>query len=221
VAKQPYEKAPIQYGVKLTFEDGTVVNWYRDGKRKTVYAERNPRGYRFPPSATRIGQILAAMSPEEAQEDGPPWRDAEGRPLGAFDGGADPNPGPGGWGVVLPDDRELCGGAAQTTNNRMELTAAIRLLDATDGPLRAIGDSRYVIDGITRWIHRWRSRRWRTVSGSAVENRDLWEQLGELAQGREIVWERVRGHSGHLLNERCDRLCAKGRRRFVRRGRRS
>ncbi|MCK4305427.1 MAG: ribonuclease HI [Candidatus Eisenbacteria sp.] len=144
----------------------------------------------------------------------PPWRDKEGRPVGAFDGGANPNPGPGGWGVVLPDDRELCGGEAQTTNNRMELTGAIRLLEATEGSLRAIGDSRYVIEGITNWIKKWRERSWLTVSGSPVENRDLWERLDQLAASRRIVWEHVRGHSGHPLNERCDRLCVKGRRKI-------
>ncbi|MBD3336562.1 MAG: ribonuclease HI [Candidatus Eisenbacteria bacterium] len=153
-----------------------------------------------------------------AAEDAPQAaeRDADGRPIGAFDGGADPNPGPGGWGVVLPDGRELCGGAARTTNNRMELTAAIRLLEATSGPLHLIGDSHYVIAGITRWIHRWRRSGWRTVGGRPVENRDLWERLHALAAGRDLAWERVRGHSGHPLNERCDRLCAIGRRRVRR-----
>lgn len=209
-----YVTTPIRYGLKVAFQDGTVVNWYRDSRRRTVYAERNPHGHSFPPSAVRLEEIAAVVSGETpAGAPGPPWRDPEGRPVGAFDGGADPNPGPGGWGVVLPDDRELCGGERRTTNNRMELTAAIRLLEATRGPLRAIGDSRYVIEGITRWIHGWRKRNWRTVTGSAVENRDLWDRLAEVAQGREIVWEHVRGHRGHPLNERCDRLCQIGRRR--------
>lgn len=214
-----YNEKPIQYGVKLTFEDGTVVNWYRDGKRKTVYAERNPHAHRFPPSATRVGEILAAMGPAEDAESSPPWRDGEGRPMGAFDGGASPNPGAGGWGVVLPDGRELHGGERHTTNNRMELLAAIELLAHTEGPLRAIGDSRYVIDGITRWIHGWHKRNWKTVAGAPVENRDLWERLYDSARQRSLVWERVAGHSGHPLNERCDRLCAVGRRKA--RGRKS
>ncbi len=205
-----YNQTPIQYGVKLTFDDGTVVNWYRDGKKRTVYAERNPHGHPFPRTAHSIDEIVAAMDPA-ADRPGPPWRDADGRPVGAFDGGASPNPGPGGWGIVLPDDSERCGGEPRTTNNRMELTGAIRLLEATRGPLRAIGDSRYVIEGITRWIAGWRKRGWQTVSKSPVENRDLWERLDALTRGREIVWERVRGHSGHPLNERCDRLCARGR----------
>ncbi len=213
-----YQTAPLPYGLKITFEDGTVVNWYRDSKRRTVYAERNPRSHALPPSATRIEEIVAAVSGEGASGDtGPPWRDDEGRPVGAFDGGAEPNPGRGGWGVVLPDDRELHGGAPHTTNNRMELTGAIRLLEATSGPLRVLSDSRYVIEGITNWIHNWRRRNWRTVSGSPVENRDLWERLAELTRGREIVWEHVRGHTGHPLNERCDRLCAVGRRSIAKR----
>lgn len=215
---QSYSQSPIQYGVKLTFPDGTVINWYRDGKRRTVYAERNPHKHALPRSATRIEEILATMDPAACpEEQGPPWTDSEGRPLGAFDGGADPNPGSGGWGIVLPDDRELCGGEAQTTNNRMELTGAIRLLEETTGPIRIIGDSRYVIDGITGWIHKWLKREWKTVSGSPVENRDLWEQLYALSRERKIVWEHVRGHSGHPLNERCDKLCAKGRRKLRRR----
>jgi ribonuclease HI len=195
-----YTTSPIQWGVKIAFADGTVVIWYRDSKRRTVRAERNPHGHRFPPSADRLEAILAAVTgAPDADAPGPPWSDADGRPLGAFDGGADPNPGPGGWGVVLPDDRELCGGEPRTTNNRMELTGAIRLLEETRGPLRA----------------GWRKRGWRTVSGSAVENLDLWERLEALVRGREVVWELVRGHSGHPLNERCDRLCAVGRRQVA------
>jgi len=217
MAKGDYQTTPIPYGLKIAFSDGTVVNWYRDGKRRTVYAERNPHGHSFPPSAGRIEEIIAAVGGRrDAMAAGAPWCDPQGRPLGAFDGGASPNPGPGGWGVVLPDDRELSGGEAQTTNNRMELTAAIRLLEETRGPLRALGDSRYVIEGISHWIHGWRQRGWRTVTGSQVENQDLWKRLGQLAEDREIVWEHVRGHRGHPLNERCDRLATLARRRFAR-----
>lgn len=205
-----YHQTPIQYGVKLTFVDGTVVNWYRDSKRHTVQVEKNPLGHSFPRHAQTLEEILAAFDP--ARSPGPPWKDDQGRPLGAFDGGSRPNPGPGGWGVVLPDGRELCGGELKSTNNRMELTGAIELLKETSGDLRAVGDSSYVINGITRWIFGWRKRNWKTVTGSDVENRDLWEELAKRAQGRDIVWERVAGHSGHLLNERCDELCAAGRR---------
>jgi len=204
-----YHQSQIQYGLKLSFADGSVVNWYRDGKRRTVHVEKNPHGHSFPRHASSVQEILAVFDP--ALTPGPPWRDDQGRPLGAFDGGSRPNPGPGGWGVVLPDDRELCGGEIHTTNNRMELTGAIMLLTHTEGRLCAVGDSSYVIHGITKWIHGWRKREWKTVTGGAVENRDLWEELARVARGREIVWQKVAGHSGHVLNERCDRLCAKGR----------
>ncbi len=213
-----FRTIPIPYGLKLVFADGTAVNWYRTSKRRTVYAEKNPHGYRFPAAASEVDEILAAMSDPAAQR--PVMLDEEGRPIGAFDGGADPNPGPGGWGVVLPDGQELSGAEAHTTNNRMELTAAIHLLQATQGPLRVIGDSRYVIEGITRWIHGWRRREWRTVADKPVENRDLWEHLAAAAQGRQIHWERVSGHRGHPLNERCDRLCAEARRKLTAGGRR-
>ena len=204
-----YHQSPIQYGIKLAFADGSVVNWYRDGKRRTVHVEKNPQSHTFPKNASRIDEILAVFDP--SRRSGPPWSDGAGRPLGAFDGGSRPNPGPGGWGVVLPDDSELFGGERHTTNNRMELTGAITLLRETSGPLCAVGDSSYVIKGITKWIHGWRKRDWKTVTGSPVENRDLWEELAALTGGREIVWQKVAGHSGHVLNERCDRLCAKGR----------
>jgi len=207
-----FEQIPIQWGVKLIFDDGTVVNWFRDGRRKTVHAEKNPRGLRFPPSAASVAEIVRVVEGAEPPADADPFRKIDGRPVGAFDGGADPNPGLGGWGVVLPGGGELCGGERHTTNNRMELTAAIRLLEETRGALHVFGDSHYVIAGITRWIHTWRVKGWRTTDGRAVGNRDLWERLDELAAGRDIVWERVPGHAGHPLNERCDRLCAQGRR---------
>lgn len=204
-----FREEPLQYGVKLVFGDGTVILWYRDSKRRTVYAERNPHGYRLPRSAAALEEILAAMDPDRAAP--AEMIDEEGVPLGAFDGGADPNPGVGGWGVVLPDGRELFGGEPRTTNNRMELTGAIRLLEETSGPLHLIGDSHYVIAGITRWIHAWLRNDWKTVAGQPVENRDLWERLWALTRGRRLHWERVAGHSGHTLNERCDRLAARGR----------
>jgi len=204
-----WREVPIAYGVKLIFEDGTVVNWFRDSRRRTVYAEKNPHGRVFPRAAASLEEILQAMkggAGERAQ-----LVDERGVALGAFDGGASPNPGPGGWGVVLPDGRELWGGEARTTNNRMELTGAIRLLEETSGPLHVLGDSHYVIEGIRRWVHAWKLRGWQTVAGQPVSNRDLWERLERLAAGRRIVWERVGGHRGHPLNERCDWLAAKGR----------
>jgi ribonuclease HI len=205
-----FHQQPIAYGVKLLFADGTVVNWYRDSRRKTVYAEKNPLGHTFPRSAGALEEITAVVDGRSVP---PRMIDDQGLPIGGFDGGASPNPGPGGWGVVLPDGRELCGGEAHTTNNRMELTGAIRLLEETSGPLHVIGDSRYVITGIERWIHNWRRRGWLTAEKNPVENRDLWERLYELTQGRRITWERVSGHRGHPVNERCDQLSHQGRRR--------
>jgi len=204
-----WQEVPIAYGVKLVFEDGTVVNWFRDSRRRTVHAEKNPHGYAFPRSAASIEEIRGAMEPGGVER--ALLADERGVPFGAFDGGASPNPGPGGWGVVLPDGRELFGGEARTTNNRMELTAAIRLLEETSGPLHVLGDSHYVIEGIRRWVHAWKVRGWQTIAGQPVLNRDLWERLDQLARGRKIVWERVAGHRGHPLNERCDWLVAKGR----------
>jgi len=130
------------------------------------------------------------------------------------DGASKGNPGPGGWGVILatPDGHvtELGGGAAATTNNRMELTGAIQALTrlrSVDGPVSIYTDSTYVIQGIREWIHGWKRRDWKTATGSDVLNRDLWEELWNLttARGpRGIVWHYVRGHVGIPGNERVD-----------------
>jgi ribonuclease HI len=132
------------------------------------------------------------------------------------DGATKGNPGPGGWGVVVvtPDGRvrELGGGAAQTTNNRMELTAAIRALEcvrALDGPLAIYTDSTYVIKGIREWIWAWRRRGWKTADGADVQNRDLWEEMYDLVSQRgrtTIEWHYVRGHVGTPGNERVDQI---------------
>ena len=130
------------------------------------------------------------------------------------DGSSKGNPGPGGWGViiVLPDGRvrELGGGEASTTNNRMELTGAIRALSqirTTNGPVSVYTDSTYVIQGIREWVHSWRRRGWKTATGTEVMNRDLWETLSDLAGARGprgISWHYVRGHVGTPGNERVD-----------------
>lgn len=130
------------------------------------------------------------------------------------DGGASPNPGPGGWGVVLlrpgAEPEELAGGEALTTNNRMELVAAIRALEAL-APGEAANlhvDSQYVRQGITAWLPAWVRRGWRKADGKPVENEDLWRRLWALASGRRLDWRWVRGHAGNRWNERADRLAA-------------
>jgi ribonuclease HI len=131
------------------------------------------------------------------------------------DGGASPNPGPGGWGVVLlrpatEGPEELSGGEARTTNNRMELTAAIRALEALapGEAARLHVDSQYVRQGMTQWLPAWVRRGWRKADGKPVENDDLWRRLAALAHGRELEWRWVKGHSGDDWNERADRLAA-------------
>ncbi len=131
------------------------------------------------------------------------------------DGACKGNPGVGGWGVLLECDgrtRELFGGEADTTNNRMELTAVIRALEALPQPSRVKlhTDSQYVQQGITVWIHDWKKRGWKTADKKAVKNEDLWRQLDELARKHEIEWIWVRGHAGHDGNEYADMLANRG-----------
>ncbi len=131
------------------------------------------------------------------------------------DGACRGNPGPGGWGVLLRAggrERELHGGEAQTTNNRMELTAVIRALEALEARsrVRLYTDSQYVQKGITEWIHDWKRRGWRTADKKPVKNQDLWARLDELARAHEVEWHWVRGHAGHPENERADALANKG-----------
>ena len=131
------------------------------------------------------------------------------------DGACKGNPGPGGWGVILlfnENRRELCGGAAETTNNRMELTAVIEGLRALKGPsqVRVYTDSQYVQKGISEWIHAWKRRGWRTADRKPVKNEDLWRALDEAAQRHRVEWHWVRGHAGHPENERADALANRG-----------
>jgi ribonuclease HI len=131
------------------------------------------------------------------------------------DGACRGNPGPGGWGVLLRSngaEKELYGGEAATTNNRMELTAAIRALEALKRPsrVRLYTDSTYVQKGISTWIHSWKRRGWRTADKSPVKNEDLWKRLDELRSQHEVEWHWVRGHAGHPENERADALANKG-----------
>ena len=131
------------------------------------------------------------------------------------DGACSGNPGPGGWGVVLrwgELEREMNGGEAETTNNRMELMAAIEALRALKRPttIRIWTDSTYVRDGITKWIHGWKRNGWKTAAKAPVKNADLWQQLDELARGHKVDWQWVRGHDGHPENERADALARGG-----------
>jgi len=127
------------------------------------------------------------------------------------DGACKGNPGPGGWGVLLRTggaEKELFGGERETTNNRMELTAVIRALEALKRrcKVRLYTDSQYVQKGISQWIHDWKRRGWRTADKKPVKNEDLWRRLDDLAGGHDIEWHWVRGHAGHPENERADAL---------------
>jgi ribonuclease HI len=127
------------------------------------------------------------------------------------DGACSGNPGPGGWVAILRYrgvEKELSGGEAGTTNNRMELMAAIMALEALtrNVPVKIHTDSMYVKDGITRWIHAWKRKGWRTADDKPVKNVDLWQRLDAAAAGHRVEWEWIRGHAGHPENERADKL---------------
>ncbi len=136
------------------------------------------------------------------------------------DGACSGNPGPGGWGAVLSfrtRERELSGGEPETTNNRMELMAAIRALEALKRPVRARvhTDSEYLQKGITEWIHAWKARGWKTAAKKPVKNKDLWQRL-DLALGRhEVAWHWIKGHAGHPGNEHADALARAGMKPFM------
>jgi ribonuclease HI len=131
------------------------------------------------------------------------------------DGACKGNPGPGGWGVVLQMDgneKELFGGETLTTNNRMELTAVIRALEALKSPhhVEVYTDSQYVQKGISEWLPQWKRRGWRTADRKPVKNADLWRELERLASAHRVKWHWVRGHAGHEENERADALANRG-----------
>lgn len=131
------------------------------------------------------------------------------------DGACRGNPGPGGWGVLLrygEVEKELYGGALETTNNRMELQAAIEGLSALKRPcpVRITTDSQYVRKGVTEWLENWKARGWKTADRKPVKNVDLWQQLDALLQDNDITWHWVKGHSGHRENEIADQLANKG-----------
>lgn len=135
------------------------------------------------------------------------------------DGGCKPNPGPGGWAAILKfreTVRELSGGAVETTNNRMELTAAAEALSALTRPCRVVlyTDSEYLKNGITRWHAGWVRKNWRNAAGDPVKNMDLWRRILEAVKPHEVEWAWVRGHSGNPMNERADALATLARERL-------
>jgi ribonuclease HI len=131
------------------------------------------------------------------------------------DGACSGNPGPGGWGAILMaggKEREIMGGEANTTNNRMELMAAIRALEALTRPCKVElhTDSQYVRQGITEWMRGWKARGWKTADKKPVKNEDLWRELDAARARHEVDWRWVKGHAGHPLNERADALARAG-----------
>ncbi len=140
------------------------------------------------------------------------------------DGACAGNPGPGGWGVLLLardgarviKTRELTGGAADTTNNRMELLAAINALEVleTHTRLTVVTDSSYVRDGVMKWIHNWKQNGWRTAGKKPVKNTDLWQRLDSAQAAHDVTWQWVKGHAGHPENERADELARHGMKAF-------
>ena len=131
----------------------------------------------------------------------------------ATDGACKGNPGPGGWGAVLrmgATEKELSGGEPMTTNNRMEMLAVVEALNALKRPCRVSlsTDSRYVMDGLTKWIHGWQRNGWRTADKKPVKNAELWQALIAATKPHRVEWEWVKGHAGHPDNERADRLAS-------------
>lgn len=131
------------------------------------------------------------------------------------DGACSGNPGPGGWGAILiygPNRKEISGGAHDTTNNRMELTAAIKALETLQRPVKGVvhTDSVYLKEGITTWLRQWKARGWRTAAKKPVKNEDLWRQLDDVLGPHDITWIWVKGHDGHDENERADELAREG-----------
>lgn len=136
------------------------------------------------------------------------------------DGACSGNPGPGGWGVLMVakegssviKTRDLSGGTVETTNNQMELTAAIMALEALGKPskITIVTDSSYVKDGITKWIFAWKRNGWKTAAKKPVKNEELWKRLENATQIHDVSWEWIKGHAGHLENERADELARNG-----------
>ena len=138
-----------------------------------------------------------------------------GKVIAHTDGACSGNPGPGGWGAILEWDghvKELSGGEELTTNNRMELMAAIMALESLKRPcdVEVHTDSQYLRDGVTGWIHGWKRNGWKTAAKKPVKNAELWQRLDEVAGRHTVSWQWVKGHAGHDLNERADELARQG-----------
>jgi ribonuclease HI len=160
------------------------------------------------------------MSGEDATEDGATSATPASNRVQVFtDGACSGNPGPGGWGAILRyrgQERELNGGEPDTTNNRMELLAAISALEALTRPCAVdlYTDSNYLRGGITQWIHGWRRNGWKTADKKPVKNVDLWQRLVEARDKHDVTWHWVKGHAGHAENERADELARMGMKPF-------
>ncbi len=136
------------------------------------------------------------------------------------DGACSGNPGPGGWGAVLTfegNEREICGGEADTTNNRMELMAAISALETLSRPclVELHTDSQYLRGGVTGWMENWKKRGWLTADKKPVKNIELWQRLDEARKRHDVSWHWVKGHAGHEMNERADELARRGMKPFL------
>ena len=131
------------------------------------------------------------------------------------DGACSGNPGPGGWGVLLrygQHEKELCGGEAETTNNRMEMMAVIQALDALNSKCHVdlYTDSKYVMQGVNEWMEGWKAKGWKTASKKPVKNQDLWMEIDRVVQSHDVTFHWVKGHAGHPDNEKADELARKG-----------
>ena len=136
------------------------------------------------------------------------------------DGACRNNPGPGGWGAILKwkgHEKSISGGEPMTTNNRMEMLAAIRALETHKRPckVRITTDSQYLMNGITRWLKNWKKRGWKTSQNTPVKNADLWQQLDAIASRHQVEWKWIRGHRGHEDNERADSLARTALKQFA------
>ena len=183
--------------------ESALAKWEQDLEaQQTMALDSSPGEQRLEGKSARVGS--------------PGGGEAAGSIRIWCDGSCSPNPGAGGWGAIVERNgvrEELSGSAPESTNNIMEMTAAIEALGATpEGAVVTVTtDSQYVKNGITKWIHAWKRKGWRKADGGAVLNQQLWRKLDALASARRVEWAWIRGHSGHPENERCDELAVQAR----------